>query len=107
MGGLITPRRPRKGECMFGLGAGEIAIAAVAALIVFGPKKLPELARAVGKSITEFKKGTQEVADSVKREIDAGAAVDASAASAGSAAQTDAAAPKKDQPPEASSPDAR
>lgn len=41
---------------MFNLGPGEIAIVVVAILLIFGPRKLPELAKSLGQSITEFKK---------------------------------------------------
>jgi len=39
------------------------------ALIIFGPNKLPEIGRAVGKSIREFKKATEGIADDIKEEI--------------------------------------
>ncbi len=80
---------------MFGIGPGELAVIAGVALLVVGPKKLPELARAFGKSISEFKKGTREVTESVKRELDAADAADRAAAQPSAAAQP------KDQPTEA------
>lgn len=40
---------------MFGIGATELVIILVLALIIFGPGKLPELGKAVGKTIREFK----------------------------------------------------
>ena len=43
---------------MGGLGLPELAIIMVIALLVFGPRKLPELGKAVGQTIREFKKGT-------------------------------------------------
>jgi len=39
----------------FGLGPTEVIIVLILALVVFGPKKLPEMARSVGKGIREFK----------------------------------------------------
>lgn len=47
-----------------------IAIVAVGALIIFGPKKLPELARSLGKSLSEFKSGAAEAQENFKRELD-------------------------------------
>lgn len=47
-----------------------IAIVAVGALVIFGPKKLPELARSLGKSLSEFKSGAAEAQETFKRELD-------------------------------------
>ncbi|MCL1925555.1 MAG: TatA/E family twin arginine-targeting protein translocase [Syntrophorhabdaceae bacterium] len=46
---------------MFGIGFQEMLIILVVALIVFGPKRLPDLARSLGKGIAEFKKASEEV----------------------------------------------
>ena len=46
---------------MFGIGVPELIIIMVIALIVIGPSKLPDLARALGKGMAEFKKATQEI----------------------------------------------
>ncbi|WBW95045.1 twin-arginine translocase TatA/TatE family subunit [Oceanirhabdus sp. W0125-5] len=43
------------------LGLPELIVILVIALVVFGPKKLPEVGRAIGTSIKEFKKATKEV----------------------------------------------
>jgi sec-independent protein translocase protein TatA len=45
---------------MFGLGYQELLIILVIVLIFFGANKLPELARSLGSSMKEFKKGVQE-----------------------------------------------
>jgi sec-independent protein translocase protein TatA len=45
---------------MFGLGMPELALIAVVALLLFGPKRLPELGRNVGRSIAAFKEGMRE-----------------------------------------------
>jgi len=50
---------------MFGIGATELVLILAIALIVFGPKRLPELARALGKSIKEFRKASEEVKSSL------------------------------------------
>jgi len=44
----------------------DIAIVAAVALLVFGPKKLPELGKALGQGIGNFKKGLQEAQNEVK-----------------------------------------
>lgn len=41
---------------MFGIGAGEFVLILIAGLILFGPSKLPELARSLGKALREFRK---------------------------------------------------
>ena len=51
------------------IGWPEILIVLLIALVVFGPKKLPDLARALGRSITGFKTGLKESADEVKAAI--------------------------------------
>ncbi len=51
---------------MFGLGFPELILILVIALIIFGPGKLPEVGKAIGKSVREFKKATNEI----KKEFD-------------------------------------
>ncbi len=53
---------------MFNIGFPELLIIVAIALIVFGPNKLPELARAFGKAMREFKKATEEVKESFAAE---------------------------------------
>ena len=50
---------------MFDVGFGELALVAVVALLVFGPEKMPELARQVGK----FVGGARRVLDDIKSEV--------------------------------------
>jgi len=54
---------------MGNLGFGEMLLIGVAILIFFGPSKLPELGKALGKGIQEFKKASRELTDSVKDDI--------------------------------------
>jgi sec-independent protein translocase protein TatA len=52
---------------MFGnLGTGEIILIILAILILFGAKKIPELAQGIGKGMKEFKKALKDVEDEVK-----------------------------------------
>ncbi len=53
---------------MFNIGLPELMIIVAIALIVFGPNKLPELAKAFGKAMREFKKATEEVKQSFEAE---------------------------------------
>ena len=51
---------------MFGkIGVPELLLILVIALVIFGPAKLPEIGKSLGKSIREFKKATQEIQRSV------------------------------------------
>lgn len=54
---------------MFNVGTGEIALILVAALLILGPKKLPELARGIGKFLREFRRQTDDVRSLVEREF--------------------------------------
>ena len=52
---------------MFGnLGAGEIILIVLVVLLLFGAKKIPELARGIGKGMSEFKKGVKDVENEIK-----------------------------------------
>ena len=52
---------------MFGnLGAGEIILIVLVVLLLFGAKKIPELARGIGKGMSEFKKGLKDVETEIK-----------------------------------------
>jgi TatA/E family protein of Tat protein translocase len=52
---------------MFGIGMPELLLILALALIVLGPKKLPELARALGKGMAEFRKATDELKDEFRQ----------------------------------------
>lgn len=49
------------------LGIGELAIILVIVLIVFGPKKLPELAKSMGQAVKEFKKGQEDLEETLNK----------------------------------------
>ncbi|MEG4406361.1 twin-arginine translocase TatA/TatE family subunit [Microcoleus sp. MON2_D5] len=48
---------------MFGLGLPEMGIVAVVAILIFGPKKIPELGNALGKTLRSFKEGVGQSED--------------------------------------------
>lgn len=50
------------------IGPGSIALILGAALVIFGPKKLPELGRAAGDTLREFKNATKDMMDDSKEE---------------------------------------
>jgi sec-independent protein translocase protein TatA len=51
---------------MFGLGAQELLLILVIVIVLFGAKRIPEIARGLGKSMTEFKKGVRDVDSEVQ-----------------------------------------
>tara|TARA_B100000686_G_C16046784_1_gene598006 strand:+ start:290 stop:472 length:183 start_codon:yes stop_codon:yes gene_type:complete len=54
---------------MFGLGAGEILVILFIVLLLFGAKKLPELAKGLGKGIKEFKNASSSIKDEVEKTV--------------------------------------
>jgi len=55
---------------MFGsLGVPEMLLIFIVALIVFGPKRLPDIGRTIGKALGEFKKATDDFKNTIEREV--------------------------------------
>lgn len=55
---------------IFGIGLPEMAVILVLALLVFGPKKLPEIGRSLGKAIRGFQEASKEFENEFKREAE-------------------------------------
>ena len=57
---------------MFGLGAPELILIFLAILLLFGAKRLPEIAQGLGKGIRDFKKAMKDTSDEIKGSVDEG-----------------------------------
>ncbi len=55
---------------MFGIGMQELVIILILALIIFGPGKLPDVGKAIGKSIREFKQASKEITEDITGDDD-------------------------------------
>lgn len=51
--------------CIFNLGTGEIIIILIVILLLFGAKRIPELARSIGRGVNSFRQGLNEVSDQI------------------------------------------
>jgi len=56
---------------MFGLGMQELIVIFIIALLVFGPRKLPELGRSLGRGLREFKRASEELKEGLAVELSA------------------------------------
>ncbi|XP_065623327.1 sec-independent protein translocase protein TATA, chloroplastic isoform X2 [Quercus suber] len=76
LGGAATRtrvERARKGltcNALFGLGVPELAVIAGVAALVFGPKKLPEVGKSIGKTVKSFQQAAKEFESELKKEPD-------------------------------------
>jgi len=52
-----------------GLGITEVLVIFVVALLVFGPKRLPEIGKQIGKALGEFRRATEDLKTSIEREV--------------------------------------
>ena len=55
---------------IFGIGLPEMGLIMVVALLIFGPKKLPEIGRSMGKAVRSFQEASKEFESEFKREAD-------------------------------------
>ena len=60
---------------MFGMGMGELIVILIVALLVLGPDKLPEAAKAISKGVRELRKQTRVVQDTIEQDEQLGATV--------------------------------
>lgn len=95
---LSSPFRPQQQQrgvaCqgLFGLGLPEVVVIVGVTALIFGPSKLPELGKGLGKTVKSF----QTAAKEFETELKAAAADDSDAAKPAEAAKDAAAAPKKE-----------
>jgi TatA/E family protein of Tat protein translocase len=67
---FITLKRDRKN--MFGnIGFPELLVILTIALLIFGPRKLPEIGRSIGKAMREFRRTSDEIKEKIEEEIQA------------------------------------
>ncbi|CAN8265453.1 unnamed protein product [Cochlearia groenlandica] len=67
-------RKPFTVKALFGLGVPELAVIAGVAALLFGPKKLPEIGKSIGKTVKSFQQAAKEFESELKTEADDSAA---------------------------------
>jgi sec-independent protein translocase protein TatA len=65
----VSDIKIRSSDMPFGIQPWHIVVIIIVALIIFGPSKLPELGRTIGKTLNEFRTGAREMTESMKEEI--------------------------------------
>ncbi len=55
---------------MFGLGWQELLLIFFIALLIFGPKKLPEIGRSIGRAIAEFRKSSEHLKEEIEKAVE-------------------------------------
>ncbi len=55
---------------MFNIGMPELLLILAIALIILGPKKLPDIARALGRSLGEFRRASDEIKETIEADLD-------------------------------------
>ncbi|MCM1982735.1 TatA/E family twin arginine-targeting protein translocase [Lyngbya confervoides] len=64
---------------IFGIGLPEMVLIFIVALLIFGPKKLPEIGRSLGKTLRSFQDASKEFEAEIKREVERSSTSDADA----------------------------
>lgn len=54
----------------FGIGLGEVFLILIVALIIWGPRKLPEISRTLGRTVRALRKATYDLTSAVTKEVD-------------------------------------